>query len=66
MDVGALPRTDSRSKGILLERIGERMPAIQCLVESCSIFPYNWSAWLKIAALVERADEVRLANRSLS
>lgn len=49
----------ARSKAILLEKSGERMAAIQCLVHSCTIFPYNWSAWLKIAVLVERADEVR-------
>ncbi|KAL7005125.1 Anaphase-promoting complex subunit 8 [Cystobasidiomycetes sp. EMM_F5] len=35
--------------------------AITSLVQSVSLFPYNWSAWLKIVELLDGEDEVRIS-----
>lgn len=49
---------DDYSKGLVLDKLGKRLEAIDVLVRSGAMYPYNWSCWLKIASLIDRSDEV--------
>ena len=35
-----------------------RLEALDVLVKSVNLVPYNWSAWLKIAACIDGGEEV--------
>lgn len=48
-------------RGLALSVTSQRAEAITSLVQSVSLFPYNWSAWLKIVELLDGEDEVRIS-----
>lgn len=45
-------------KGLLQGELGQRLEAMSSLVQSINIFPYNWSAWLKLTDLLDGEEEV--------
>lgn len=53
------------SKGIVLSRLNKRLEAISCLVSSVASYPYNWSAWTKLAALIDRSEELTAVEELL-
>ena len=40
-------------------RMGKKGEAKQHLLQSIILFPYIWSAWLELASLIERIEQVR-------
>lgn len=51
------PSRDSRDIDDVLDL---RLEAMEALVASVKLVPYNWSAWLKLATCLEGAEEVSL------
>lgn len=51
------------SKGIILGALKRRAEAIECLILSVTAYPWNWSAWLQLGALIEDPEEVRTSRR---
>lgn len=52
------PSDFAHSKGLIYSKLGKRIEAIDCLVRSGNACPYNWSCWLKLAAVIDQQDEV--------
>ncbi|KAG8886057.1 Anaphase-promoting complex subunit 23 [Tulasnella sp. 331] len=44
-------------KGLILGALKRRAEAIECLILSVTAYPWNWSAWLQLGALIEDPDE---------
>ncbi|CAO1635646.1 unnamed protein product [Sympodiomycopsis kandeliae] len=40
-------------KGIVLRKLHKRIEAMDCFVRSIAAFPYNWTAWLELNAVLE-------------
>jgi anaphase-promoting complex subunit 8 len=45
-------------KGLLFYRVSRRAEALECLITSLTIYPWNWSAWLQLSACLEDPEEV--------
>lgn len=47
-----------KSKGLLFHRVSRRAEALECLIRSVNLYPWNWSAWLQLSACLEDHEEV--------
>ncbi len=45
-------------KGIILGALRRRPEATECFVLSVNAYPWNWSCWLQLGAMIEDAEEV--------
>ncbi|GAA95420.1 uncharacterized protein L969DRAFT_85101 [Mixia osmundae IAM 14324] len=52
-------------KALVLARLGHRVEAMAALIHSGNLYPYNWSCWLKLAQLLEHAEEWEALHRRL-
>lgn len=43
-------------KGIILRKLKKRLEAMDCIIRSLLSFPYNWTAWLELNALIDPAS----------
>lgn len=50
---------------LILDKVGKRKAAMDCLMQSGNKYPYNWSGWLKLATLIDRADEFAVMEDAL-
>ncbi|KAF8590891.1 cell division control protein 23 [Ramaria rubella] len=44
-------------KGLLFQRVMRRAEALECLIRSINLYPWNWSAWLQLSACLEDQEE---------
>ncbi|UZJ51924.1 hypothetical protein CBS101457_001244 [Exobasidium rhododendri] len=40
-------------KGILFRKLNKRIEAMDCILRSLEVFPYNWSAWQELSTTLE-------------
>lgn len=43
-------------KGIILRKLKKRVEAMDCLIRSLLLFPYNWTAWLEFNAVLDTSS----------
>ncbi|PWN26900.1 TPR-like protein [Jaminaea rosea] len=49
-------------RSILLRKLKRRIEALDCVIRSLLLLPYNWTAWLELHALVEPGEVEEIAQ----